>query len=114
MTLRQARVKFTALLADLIQVINDTDGYEAALAEGMDRLTDRDPTSDHMKNSLHNVGLAQDIDLYRNGVWQDRTEQHLQFGIVWEKMHPHCRWGGRFSDGNHYSFAPPELVGNRR
>lgn len=114
MNLREARVIFWRYLRQLGDYIDSHDGYEAALAEGMDRITAKDPTSDHMKNSLHNIGLAQDIDLYRNGVYQTLSEQHTHFGEYWESLHPYCRWGGRFNDGNHYSFAPPELVGNRR
>lgn len=114
MTYRQARVEFSRLIARLLLYMNGTPGYEAAYAEGMDRKTAKDPTSDHMDKSLHELGLAQDIDLYLQGQYIRTTEGHARFGEVWESMHPLCRWGGRFGDGNHYSFAPPEIVGNRR
>ncbi|MFA5584622.1 MAG: hypothetical protein WDA09_10450, partial [Bacteriovoracaceae bacterium] len=72
----------------------------------MDRRTEKDPSTDHMKNSLHEIGLAQDIDLYDStGKWLKYTEDHLVSGLVWEKRHELCCWGGRFGDGNHYSFA---------
>jgi hypothetical protein len=29
-------------------------------------------------------------------------------GEFWEGLHPLCRWGGRFNDGNHYSIESPE------
>jgi len=32
------------------------------------------------------------------------TEAHRELGEWWEKQHPQARWGGRFKDGNHYSF----------
>jgi hypothetical protein len=53
--------------------------------------------------SNHRVALAIDIDLFKDGVYLSRTEDHREFGEFWEKLHPLCRWGGRFSDGNHYS-----------
>lgn len=110
-------MKFTALLAELVLYINNQPGYEGAFAEGMDRLTGRDPTSDHIPGSLHELGLAQDIDLYVNGKWQDQCNKHWKaVGEYWESLHEYCAWGGRFKSGdcNHVSFAPPELVGNRR
>lgn len=114
MTLREARVQFTWYLALLVIKAHSLQ-LIPALAEGMDRKTPKDPTTDHMKGSLHEHGLAQDIDLYSQaGEYLSRTEDHVQLGQFWESLHPYCRWGGRFSDGNHYSFAPPELVGNRR
>ena len=71
----------------------------------MERITEKDPTSDHMKNSLHHLGLANDLDLYFNGVYLTRTEDHKFSGDKWKSMHPLCRWGGDFKhpDGNHYS-----------
>ena len=54
--------------------------------------------------TVHRFGLAQDYDLFKDGQYQDKTEQHKVFGEFWEKLHPLARWGGRFGDGNHYSF----------
>jgi len=110
MTLREARCLFTRCLADLIYWAT-SHGYEVAFAEGMDRLTPTDPTSDHMAGSLHHLGLAQDIDLYRAGKWCERTEDHLPLGVYWEELGAErnipLTWGGRFRkpDGNHYSFT---------
>ena len=110
MTLREARVAFSRCIAEMILVAHDL-GYEMALAEGMDRLTEHDPTSDHMPGSLHEIGLAQDIDLYKNGLWLSKTEDHTPFGEWWEAKGVldglPLAWGGRFKrpDGNHYSFA---------
>jgi len=59
----------------------------------------------HMKNSLHYDGLAMDIDLFKDGKYLTRTEDHQQFGEWWELLHPDCRWGGRFADGNHYAIT---------
>jgi len=114
MGLKQARIAFTGFLAQLIQRMRDA-GYQPAFAEGMDRITPRDLTTDHMKGSLHEIGLAQDIDLYDAvGNYLSLTEDHLEFGVFWESLDNNCKWGGRFSDGNHYSYAPPEIVGNKK
>ena len=53
--------------------------------------------------SCHKLKLAIDINLFRNGKWLTETEDHRQLGEWWEGLHPLCRWGGRFDDGNHYS-----------
>ena len=107
MTLKEARIAFTSQLALLILKINSTEGYTAALAEVMDRVTAKDPTTDHMKGSLHEIGLAADIDLYFNGIYCTQTEDHLPFGEWWEERGKELGlplvWGGRFNDGNHYS-----------
>lgn len=116
MTLREARVKFTCLLAQLILKAFDM-GYEVALDEAMDRKTAKDPTSDHMAGSLHDIGLAADLILYVDGVYQTTTEAYSDLGEYWESLdREHCKWGGRFrnKDGNHFSFAVPEITANRQ
>lgn len=108
MTYRKARCFFTYALADLV-FYADKLGYEMAFAEGMDRVTAKDPTTDHMPGSLHEVGLAQDIDLYKDGVYLDKTSDHQPFGEWWEAFGRQegvpLTWGGHFKDGNHYSLA---------
>lgn len=109
-SLREARCRFTGAIAALIIQAND-QGYEIALAEGMDRLTVKDPTSDHRVGSLHDIGLAQDMDLYRGGVYLNETSDHLGLGEWWEAYGVErdwpLKWGGRFTtpDGNHYSWG---------
>lgn len=55
------------------------------------------------KNSLHKQKLAIDLNLFRNGVYLTRTEDHKPLGEYWESLGG--SWGGRFNDGNHYSLA---------
>ena len=118
MTLRQARCAFTIAIARLI-LFAESEGYEIALAEGMDRITEKDPTSDHMKGSNHDIGLANDMDLYLKGVYLTQSEDHIVLGTWWEEYGQAnglpLVWGGNFapklingkmvdqSDGNHYS-----------
>ena len=54
-------------------------------------------------NSLHCDRLAMDINLFLNGKYLSKTEDYKIAGEIWEKMGG-C-WGGRFSDGNHFSIA---------
>jgi hypothetical protein len=58
-----------------------------------------------IENSLHTRRLAVDMNLFKNGEWLQKSEDHRQCGMFWESLHPLNRWGGRFSrpDGNHYS-----------
>ena len=108
MTYRQARCRFTECLAELVQHARSL-GYEIAFAEGMDRITAKDPTTDHMKGSLHELGLGQDVDLYKDNDYLDKTEDHKILGEWWEQRGRELglplAWGGRFKDGNHYSLS---------
>ncbi len=56
------------------------------------------------KWSNHKIKLAQDLNLYINGNYQDETEAHMVIGEKWESMGDDHVWGGHFNDGNHYSF----------
>lgn len=58
-----------------------------------------------INNSLHRDKLAIDLNLFRDGKFLTATEDHRQLGEFWESLHPLCRWGGRFNDGNHYSIT---------
>jgi len=54
-------------------------------------------------DSQHCDKLAIDINLFSPGnVFLDKNDDHKRFGEYWETLHPQNRWGGRFSDGNHY------------
>lgn len=110
MTYREARCQFTECIALLVQKARSL-GFEIALAEGMDRVTEKDPTTDHMRGSLHEKGLAQDIDLYKDGVYLRDTRDHAALGAWWKALGVErglpLAWGGDFAspDGNHYSLA---------
>ena len=54
-------------------------------------------------NSNHTRCLAIDLNLFRDGKYLTKTEDHLPLGAWWEEQHELCRWGGHFNDGNHYS-----------
>lgn len=57
-------------------------------------------------NSLHCQRLAIDLILFKDGVWQQQSEQYAGLGAWWKQQHPLARWGGDFHsrpDGNHFS-----------
>jgi hypothetical protein len=87
------RALFTRLLPKLI---------DKMLLEGYMPLHGKDGLK-HKVGSLHYDGLAVDIDLFKDEIYLEKTEDHKVFGEFWESLHPDCRWGGRFGDGNHYS-----------
>lgn len=105
-TLREKQSRFVLMKAKLILYAYG-QGYE---------LTDGDAFRDervHGKqgeqraygeaNSAHKWRLAQDFNLFKNGVWLQDTSDHLPLGLYWESIGG--SWGGRFQDGNHYSLA---------
>ena len=86
-------------------------GFELTLGDGY-----RDPRVFGMpgevkgygsKWSGHKLRLAVDLNLFRNGTYLTATEDHKPLGDFWESLHPECRWGGRYQDGNHYEIKPP-------
>lgn len=54
------------------------------------------------KNSEHKNKCAIDLNLFKNGQYKSSTSDHKELGEFWESLHPMCRWGGRYNDGNHY------------
>lgn len=59
-----------------------------------------------ISDSLHTDRLAIDLLLFRDGAYLKETEDYRQAGDIWESYtgeDEHC-WGGRFGDGNHFSF----------
>jgi hypothetical protein len=74
-------------------------GYQTTLGEGYD-----DDGTGHMKHSLHYVRLAQDLNLFKNGVLLTKSEAYKRLGDAWKVLDPLNRWGGDFpGDGNHFS-----------
>ena len=107
MTLRKTQVEFTRLTARLIDYIFSR-GYECTYGDAFrdervhgafgTKLGYGHPKSGHKKR------LALDLNLFKNGEYLEGTDAHRPIGEWWEKQHPLARWGGRFNDGNHYSF----------
>jgi hypothetical protein len=106
MVLREARCRFSYLLAEkLLPKIREL-GFEYNFDEVMQH-----QEKGHKVGSLHYSGCAADINIYKNGEYQYLTETHRPLGEYWESLDENCKWGGRWGDGNHYSFAPIEIFG---
>lgn len=107
MSLRSLQSEFARLIPRLIDKAFEL-GYEVTLGDAF-----RDPRVHgelgiklgygHPK-SAHKNRLAIDINLFKDGTFLGGTEAHRALGEWWEQQHPLARWGGRFNDGNHYSF----------
>lgn len=104
MTLGEAQRKLPLMVAKLIEWAYQ-NGYELTFGDAY-----RDPrlhgslgVSKGYGNasSNHKIRLAIDLNLFRDGKYLDKTEDHKPLGEYWESIGG--SWGGRFSDGNHYS-----------
>jgi hypothetical protein len=86
----------------------ETQGFGLTFGDAWDA----DGDGGHMKNSLHSQRLAIDLNLFvkdEEGKWTWVTngsdEAWFTLGLYWEHLHDNARWGGRFKDANHFSFA---------
>lgn len=105
MTLREQRTLFSKLVPRLIDHAFEF-GYEVTIGDCY-----RDPRAPYgHPTSCHKVGLAIDLNLFKDGVYLETTESHQELGEYWESLDPLCRWGGSWDDGNHYSM---EYLGMR-
>lgn len=93
MTLGQRQEEFSILLAKLISFAYER-GYKIRMGDVLAK-------DGHKLNSNHYIKLAADLNLFRNGKYLTRSEDHKELGEYWESLGG--SWGGRFGDGNHYS-----------
>jgi hypothetical protein len=56
-----------------------------------------------IRNTAHGNQLAIDMNAFKNGIYLTKSEDWNELGEYWESLHPLCRWGGRWNDGNHIS-----------
>lgn len=109
MTLRQKQSEFLLALARLILWAGD-QGYEFTLGEGYVADTDAadgDHDGPHMKGGLHYQRLALDLNLFVDGRYITNGEHPAwqAIGRKWKALDSLARWGGDFSDANHFSFT---------
>jgi hypothetical protein len=107
MTLGKKQQIFTKGIALLIQYATFR-GYEIRFGE-VER-SKAEATRKGFPNSNHTRRLAADLHLFRNGKYLSKTSDHTPLGEFWESLTGEYdgetitfAWGGRFSDGNHYS-----------
>ena len=106
LSLREKQSLFVLSIADLIAFAY-MNGYELTWGEtwrSAEEAARLAKIGKGIRQSLHTLRLAVDFNLFQNGVWLKKTEDHLPLGEWWELHHPLARWGGRWGDGNHYSF----------
>lgn len=107
-TLLQRQQRFAEMSAKLILKAIEL-GYQVTLGDAF-----RDPRVHGQfgerkaygaPTSFHKLRLAIDLNLFRNGIFLSKTEDHKELGEWWESQGG--TWGGRFSDadGNHYSWG---------
>lgn len=104
MTLRQKQSLFVRKINLLIHFAHE-QGYELTFGDANRSL--EEATRLGFPNSNHTRRLAVDFNLFRNGHFLSSTESHRPLGEFWESLSTdeiECCWGGRFNDGNHYSF----------
>jgi hypothetical protein len=107
-TLRQKQSRFVREVARLIQYATD-EGYELSFGEAWrtaEQAASNAARGIGIRNSVHCDRLAIDLNLFKEGKWLNKTEDHQPLGEWWESQGADHRWGGRFRDGNHYSITP--------
>lgn len=109
MTLRQKQSLFAHLAAKLILHAYRV-GYEVTLGDAYrspEEAARQTRAGRGIAKSLHTSRLAIDLNLFKDGRYLTSSEAHRPLGEWWERQHPLCRWGGRFTrpDGNHYSLT---------
>lgn len=104
MTLAEKQKAIVKMLAKLI-IYATEHGYELTLGDAFRDPRVFGPMGGQMgygaKNSNHKQRLAIDLNLFKNGQYLTKTDDHRPLGEYWESLGG-C-WGGRFDDGNHYS-----------
>jgi len=102
MSLRDRQIAFTKMIPRLIDKAFEL-GFEVTLGDCF-----RDPRCPYgHPESYHKSRLAVDLNLFKDGVYLTKTEDHRPLGEWWESQGG--IWGGRFNDGNHYQ-APKDGV----
>lgn len=94
--LNKLQFKFTHDVALLI-LFAERLGYTLTFGEAFAYPEDRR----HIDNSNHYRRLAIDLNLFKDGKYLKKTEDHKVLGEFWEMLGN--AWGGRIRDGNHYS-----------
>lgn len=115
MKLGESQEKFCELLGQLINEAYKR-GYSLRLGEGLRTPEQAALYAAQGKGialSLHTVKLAVDLNVFKNGLFLTSGIQFKDLGEYWESLHPNCNWGGRFNDGNHFSFSWEGMRGSK-
>lgn len=96
--MRKQQSKFVFMVALLI-IYATLKGYELTFGDAWAKKGEGRP---HRHNSSHYERLAIDLNLFKDGIYLERTEDHEPLGRFWEFLGG--VWGGRWGDGNHYQW----------
>ena len=95
MGIREKQSEFVRMVGLLIGFATQ-QGYELTFGDAWAH-------DGHVKGSFHYKRLAIDLNLFKDGKYLPETKDHEPLGLFWESIGG--TWGGRFRDGNHYSFG---------
>lgn len=115
MTLREQQSLHVKLVAQLIAWAF-ANGYELTWGQTKRSASEAELNAEKgtgIVNSLHCLGLAVDLNLFKNGAWLTNSESFRPLGEYWKSLHPLACWGGDFKtkdgipkpDGNHFSLT---------
>jgi hypothetical protein len=94
-TLQQQQSEFAKALGHLITYAF-TLGYELTLGDTYPG------KHKHSPKGYHPLGLAIDLNLFKDGKYLTKTSDHKPLGAYWKVLGG--TWGGDWQDGNHYSW----------
>lgn len=109
MSLGKTQREFTKCIGKLIIYVY-SKGYELTTGDAYrDKRVHGDfgeKKSYSAAKSVHKLRLAMDLNLFLNDkyITDGTCPEFIDLGKYWESLHPLARWGGRFKDGNHFSF----------
>jgi len=108
-TLREKQVLFARLLGTLLSEAFGR-GYQVTMGEAYRSKEEAERLAAKglgIKNSLHRLRLAVDLNLFRGDQYLTKTEDYAALGVYWKSLHELCRWGGDFQrrDGGHFSIT---------
>lgn len=108
MTLGQKQRLFARLIPRLIDKAHEL-GFEVTLGDAFrdSRVFGKLGAKQGYGNafSCHKIRLAIDLNLFKDGEFLQKSDDHKPLGEWWEQQHELACWGGRFNDGNHYSLT---------
>lgn len=104
-TLLQKQIHFTRMIAELIDYAAELK-LDLTFGEAYRTPEQAKWNAQHgsgIVNSLHTQRLAVDFNLFKDGIWLNKSDDFKALGEFWESLGG--SWGGRFSkpDGNHFS-----------
>ena len=93
--LRDKRIRFSIGISKLVIWGNSHEHWQVVLGQDFD---EDDPKEQrrHRKGSLHYLGLANDLALYVDGIYQEKTEAYNELSKEWKTYDPEFCWGGDF------------------